>query len=536
MALSLDDLPNDVKSLKALIIAADEKNAGLAADRNRLEYEQTVLAAEVARLTEQNERLDHIIDVLRRAQFGRKSERISAEQMALALEDVETALGAEDATAEKKNAIVRREGIEGRRANRGHLPAHLPREEVIVEPEAKICACGGALHVIGEDVSERLDKVPAKLRVIVTRRPKYACRSCTDGVVQALATNRLVTGGLPTEALVADVLVAKYADHLPLYRQAQIFAREGLHIDRSTLAHWVGFAAVELGPLCARLVQILKASTKLFADETRCPVLDPGRGRTKTGYLWTIARDDRPWAGADPPAVAYLYAPGRGAEHAERHLAGFSGTLQVDGYVAYDALTNAERAGGPLTLAFCWSHFRRRFYDIAKSGNAPIATEALERIAQLYAIEAEVCGQSPDARRAERQARTKPLVDDLNTWLAQQLARVPGRSPIAEAIRYGLSHWVGLVRFLDDGRIEIDSNTVERCIRPIALNRKNALFAGSDEGGANWAIVASLIETCKLNGVNPHAWLADTLTKLVNRWPVSRIDDLMPWAYAKIPA
>ena len=225
--------------------------------------------------------------------------------------------------------------------------------------------------------------MPAKLRVIVTRRPKYACRSCTDGVVQAPATSRLVAGGLPTEALVADVLVAKYADHLPLYRQAQIFAREGLHIDRSTLAHWVGFAAVELGPLHARLVQILKASTKLFADETRCPVLDPGRGRTKTGYLWTIARDDRPWGGTDPPAVAYLYAPGRGAEHAERHLAGFSGTLQVDGYVAYEVLTDAKRAGGPLTLAFCWSHFRRRFYDIAKGGNAPIAAEALERIAKL---------------------------------------------------------------------------------------------------------------------------------------------------------
>jgi hypothetical protein len=322
---------------------------------------------------------------------------------------------------------------------------------------------------------------------------------------------------------------------MPLYRQAQIFAREGLDIDRSTLAHWVGFAAVELEPLHARLVRILKASAKLFADETRCPVLDPGRGRTKTGYLWTIARDDRPWGGTDPPAVAYLYAPGRGAEHAVRHLAGFSGTLQVDGYVAYDALTDAKRAGGPLTLAFCWSHFRRRFYDIAKGGNAPIATEALERIARLYAIEAEIRGQSAQDRCSVRQERTKPLVDDLKAWLEQQLARVSGRSPMAEAIRYGLSHWDGLIHLLDDGRIEIDSNTVERSIRPIALNRKNALFAGSDEGGANWAIIASLIETAKLNHVNPHAWLTDTLTKLVNMWPASRIDELMPWAYARIP-
>ena len=536
MALSLDELPNDVESLKALILAADAKNANLATERDQLEHEHTVLTAEVDRLTQQNERLDHIINVLRRAQFGRKSERISDDQIALALEDVETAFGAEDATTEKKSEIVKREGIEGRRANRGHLPPHLPREEIITEPAAKTCpCCGGALHVIGEDVSERLDKIPAKLRVIVTRRPKYACRSCTDGVVQAPAPNRLIGGGLPTEALVSDVLVAKYADHLPLYRQSQIFAREGLHIDRSTLAHWVGFAAVELEPLHARLVQILKASTKLFADETRCPVLDPGRGRTKTGYLWTIARDDRPWGGTDPPAVAYLYAPGRGGEHAMRHLAGFSGTLQVDGYVAYDALTDAKRAGGPLTLAFCWSHFRRRFYDIAKGGNAPIATEALERIARLYAIEAEIRGHSAQDRCSVRQERTKPLVDDLKAWLEQQLARVSGRSPMAEAIRYGLSHWDGLIHLLDDGRIEIDSNTVERSIRPIALNRKNALFAGSDEGGANWAIIASLIETAKLNHVNPHAWLTDTLTKLVNMWPASRIDELMPWAYARIP-
>jgi transposase len=504
MALSLDDLPDDVETLKAMVLglraeteAVQAESTRIAAEHARLDQEHTVLAAEVKRLIEQNERLDHIIAVLRRAHFGRKSERISTEQMALALEDVETGFGAEDAVAEKQNEILRREGTSNRRANRGHLPAHLPREEVVVEPEEKTCpCCGGALHVIGEDVSERLDKVPARLRVIVTRRPKYACRSCTDGVVQAPAPSRLVPGGLPTEALVADVLEAKYANHLPLYRQAQIFAREGVHLNRATLAHWVGFAAAELEPLHARLVEILKGSPKLFADETRCPVLDPGRGRTKTGYLWAIARDDRPWGGTDPPAAAYLYAPGRGGEHAVRHLAGFGGILQVDGYVAYDALTDAKRAGGPLTLAFCWSHFRRRFYDLAKGGNAPIATEALQRIGELYGIEADIRGRSPDERRAKRQDRTKPLVDNLKTWLEKQLTRVSGRSQIAEDIRYGLRHWDGLIRFLDDGRIEIDSNTVERCIRPIALNRKNALFAGSDEGGANWAVIASLIETC----------------------------------------
>ncbi len=530
MALSIDELPDDVASLKALVLAAR-------AASDAAEARSASLAAEVDRLAARAERLDHIVSVLRRAQFGRRSERISDNQIELALEDVETQHGAEDAAAEKADTVVKAEGSKARRANRGHLPAHLPREEVVIEPEAKSCpCCGGALHVIGEDVSERLDKIPARLRVIVTRRPKYACRSCTDGIVQAPAPNRLIEGGLPTEALVADVLVSKYADHLPLYRQSQILAREGVPVDRSTLAHWVGFAAFELAPLHERLVAILKASTKLFADETRCPVLDPGRGKTKTGYLWAIARDDRPWGGSDPPAVAYTYAPGRGSEHASALLAGFFGVLQVDGYAGYDRQADATRAGGPLVIAYCWSHFRRRFYDIAKAGNAPIAAEALNRIGALYAIEVEIRGRSADERHVERQARTRPLVEALRAWLDQQLRRVSGRSPIAEAMRYGTSHWQGLCRFLDDGRIEIDTNVVERSIRPIALSRKNALFAGSDEGGANWAIIASLIETAKLNGVNPHAWLADTLTKLVNRWPASRIDDLMPWTYAKATA
>ena len=361
MALSFEHLPDDAASLKALILAAHADNiqltasiAQLTTDRDRLLLDQTILAAELDRVTAQNERLDHILSVLRRAHFGRSSERLGDEQMLLALEDVETGCATEDAKAEKKHEVIKRSAAEGRRANRGHLPAHLPREEVVIEPESKVCpCCGEALHVIGEDVSERLDRIPAKLRVIVTRRPKYACRACTDGVVQAPAPLRLIEGGLPTEAFVADVLVSKYADHCPLYRQSQILAREGVTIDRSTFAHWVGFAAVELEPLHAYLLRLLKSSTKLFADETRCPVLDPGRGKTKTGYLWAIARDDRPWASADPPAVVYLYAPGRGAEHAVRHLAGFSGVLQVDGYAAYKVLTDDKRPGGPLTLALC---------------------------------------------------------------------------------------------------------------------------------------------------------------------------------------
>jgi transposase len=349
--------------------------------------------------------------------------------------------------------------------------------------------------------------------------------------VQAPAPARLIEGGLPTEQLVADVAVRKYADHCPLYRQAQILERQGIEIDRATLAFWVGYASAELKPLWQRLRERLLGSSRLFVDETRAPVLDPGRGRTKTGYFWTLARDDRPWGGSDPPAVLYCYAPGRGGEHATALLKGFAGVLQTDGYAAYQGLTNPNREGGAVTLAHCWAHVRRKFFDIAQGSPSPIAAEALKRIAILYQIETEIRGRSAEARRAVRQDRAKPAVEALKVWLMERLAEVSGKSVIAGAIRYALGLWEGLIRFLDDGRIEIDSNTVERSMRPLALNRKNALFAGSDEGGANWALLASLIETCKLNRVNPQSWLSDVLTKLVNNWPNSRLDELMPWAW-----
>src|SRR4051794_38674776 len=343
---------------------------------------------------------------------------------------------------------------------------HLPREETIIDVADKTCACcGGLKHRIGEDVSERLDVIPAQFKVIVTRRPKYACRTCAGEVVQAPAPERLIENGIPTEALVAHMLVAKYADHTPLYRQAQIYARQGITLDRSTLADWVGRAAFVLRPVHARLLEQLKQSTKLFADETTAPVLDPGRGRVKKGQLWAYARDERPWAGRAPPGVAYVYAPDRKHARPAEHLAGFSGTLQVDGYGAYTEL--AQR--GDVVLAFCWSHVRRQFYDIQAKTPAPIATEALVRIAPLYAVEAGIRGLPADERREARQRRTKPLVEALRLWLEGQLAAVSGKSTIAAAIRYALSRWDGLTRFLDDGRIEIDSNVVERSIRPIVM-------------------------------------------------------------------
>ena len=388
------------------------------------------------------------------------------------------------------------------------------------------------MHVIGEDRSQRLDVIPAQYQVIVTRRPKYACRRCQEAVVQAPAPARLIEGGLPTEQMVAHVVVAKYADHCPLYRQAQILARQGIAIDRATLAFWVGYAAAEIKPLWRLMREELLRSTKLFVDETTAPVLDPGRGRTKTGYLWVLARDDRPWQGDAPPAVVYNYAPGRGAEHAVVLLRGFAGVLQTDGYAAYRSLADPKRTSRPATLAFCWAHWRRQWFDIAKSPPVPTATEALKRITELYEIEAEIRGKSAAERRAVRQQRTKPLAGALRAWLEKTLAQVAGGSSIAQAIRYALNRWDGLVRFLDDGRIEIDSNTVERAMRPIALSRKNALFVGSDEGAENWAMLASLIESCKLHGVNPEAYLADVLTKLVNNWPNSRLAELTPWGWA----
>ena len=350
-----------------------------------------------------------------------------------------------------------------RRRNRGALPAHLPRIETIVDIDDKTCpCCKGELHRIGEDVSERLDVIPARFRVLVTRRPKYACRACEEGVVQAPAPARLIEGGLPTEATVAHVLVSKYADHLPLYRQAQIYARQGIDLDRSTLADWVGHAAWHLRPVHERLLEHIRASTKIFADETTAPVLDPGRGRTKTGQLWTYARDDRPWGGADPPIAVYVYAQNRKAEQPLAHLAGFTGVVQVDGYAGYRAL--AQR--NSVRLAFCWSHVRRRFYELAAAGPAPIASEALERIAALYAVEKDIRGRNPDERRAARQEKSRPIVDALEPWLREKLTLISQKTKLAEAIRYALSRWDGLTRFVDDGRVEIDSNVVERAIRP----------------------------------------------------------------------
>ncbi len=475
------DLLEEIAALKVMLVASEARNQ---------------------RKDERIARLERLA-AFRQAVFGRRSEKSDPDQFELALEDLETAIAAVHTEEDAEDRAARRPA-KPRAANRGALPKHLPRIEEVIEPESLICACGGCLHCIGEDVSERLDIVPPQFRVIVTRRPKYACRSCTDGVVQAPAPARLIPGGMPTEATVAHVLVSKYADHLPLYRQAQIYSRQGVDLDRSTLADWVGRAAFELRPVYDALMADLKRSTKLFMDETRAPVLDPGARKTKTGYFWALARDDQPWGGTAPPGVAFTYAPGRGP----------------------------DRVGPGIQLAHCWAHARRKLIEITRTGAAPIAEEGVALIRDIYAVEAEIRGCDPATRLAVRQERSALILARIDDWLHHHRARISAKSPLGEALSYIAKYRPGLGCFLADGRVEIDSNTVERTIRPIALNRKNALFAGHDAGAENWAVIASLIETCKMNAVDPQAWLTATLTAIVRGHRQSEIDELLPWNYA----
>ena len=489
------------------------------------------LRAKVTSLTEHNRRLEHLLCELRRAFYGKKSEKLHPDQLQLAFEALEGALAEVEQAAPASAAGVSapRAKRPGAQRNIGHLPEHLPRVEQVLEPHSTRCPCGcGEMTRIGEDRTERLDIVPAQLRVLVTVRPKYACRVCEEGVTQARAPAHLIEGGLPTEGAIAHVLVSKYADHVPLYRQGQIYARSGLEVHRSTMAGWVGKASFHLRPVVERLAEHLKQSGKLFMDETRAPVLDPGRGRTKTGWLWALARDDRNWNGADPPGVVYFYAPGRGGHHAERFLDGFAGILQVDGYAGYHRLAGPE---GRVRLAFCWSHARRKLRESFDTTGSPVAAEGLRRIAEFYAIEAEIRGASAQRRLAERQARTAPLVEEFAVWLNAQRVRLSRKSRLGEKLAYIARHWNGLRVFLHDGRVEMDSNAVENLIRPVALNRKNALFAGHDEGAAAWGRMASLIETAKLNRVEPYAYLKSTLEAIAAGFPNSRIDELLPWAY-----
>ena len=533
------DLPPEV--VKAFAAVQFE----LSVERAARQHEQAVVAqkeAFIAELEALIEKLEGQVQDYRRTKFGPKSEKLDPAQLELALEDLETAIAetqAQIAAVEERIAASepdpeKRKPRAPRKARA--LPESLPRVERVVEPDSIVCPCGcGDMVKIGEDRSERLDYIPARYQVIVTVRPRYACPKGRTGVVQAKAPAHLLEGSWPTEALLAQVAVSKHSEYMPLNRQSVVMARHGVPINRSVLADWMGRTGAAIAPVVDHMAeQLLSDSTRLYVDETTAPVLDPGRGKTKTGYLWAVLRDDRGWNGPAPPGVVFHYRPGRKGEYAAEILRGFNGTIQVDAYGAYTHLATSKRPGGdPLRLAFCWAHGRRKLIKAKPKKGSPIVDEALLRIAALYKVEDAIRGSDPNHRRAVRQEMSRPLVDEFFTWLKAQAARVSRKSDLGEAMAYMLKRQDGFRLFLDDGRVDIDSNLVENAIRSPAMNRRNALFAGHDEGGRNWARFASLIGTCKMNGVEPYAYLRDLFTKLANGHLARNIDALMPWAYAQ---
>lgn len=501
-------LPNDIDALKALVLAGEAQVAEL---RSQL----VTRAVEIEHLKLQIVRL-------RRMQFGRKSEKLDGriEQLEFKLEELQ----AEEAAVEEAAPLpkaTRRPSI------RKPLPAHLPRQTETHAPDAACCPeCGGDLAHLGEDVSEQLEYVPASFRVIRHVRPKLAC-TCCDHIAQAPAPSRPIARGLAGPGLLAHVLVAKFCDHLPLYRQSVIYAREGVDLDRALLADWVGASSALLEPLIDALRRHVMAGAKLHADDTPVPVLAPGNGKTKTGRLWTYVRDDRPAASSVPPAVWFAYTPDRKGEHPQEHLKKFVGTLQADAYAGFNAIYQTGR----IQEAACWAHARRKFYDLHEARPSTLTAEALRRIGELYAIERPIRGKPPDERARIRQQQARPLLDDLESWLKATMLRLSKKSDTTAAILYALNRWPALTRYCDDGTLEIDNSAAERALRGVALGRRNYLFAGADSGGERAAAIYTLVETAKLNGLDPEAYLRHVLGCIAEH-PINRIEALLPWNVA----
>ncbi len=419
--------------------------------------------------------------------------------------------------------------FERRKPARRPLPEHLPRERIVYPSPAACPCCGGVLHKLGEDVTETLELVPRQWKVIQHVREKFSCRSC-EAITQPPAPSHPIARGRAGPGLLAHVLFSKYGLHLPLNRQSTTYAREGIDLDVSTLADWVGACAATLMPLVLLIRAHVFAAERIHADETTVPV--QAKGQCRTGRLWTYVRDDQPFGGTDPPAAAFFYSPDRSGKHPEEHLASYAGLMQADAYSGFNRLYEASRRPGPVVEASCWAHARRKFFDLARINKAPIAIEAVERIDALFAIEREINGASPHERKRVRSERSRPLVAALETWLREQRRKLSARNEIAKAIQYSLNRWTALTRFLDDGRLCISNNAAERALRGIAVGRHNWTFAGSDEGGQRAAAIYTLIETAKLNDVDPHAWLADVLARLQDH-PAKRIDELLPWNWKR---